>query len=494
MLTREQIDALPHDDDAKYTFGRLTWRTYIYASRDAKFKPSSDGKPPDEWDAVRVVDVDPNLVWLKSPEVPEVILSEAEPIRAEWRVTFVRSPRKIKRVHVQQWAVKNGKPVPHRGISIPVEDIPKLLSLFGVVQNLPESEINHRAKIDDKFDEKVMADIVKRVSEDERAAQDFIRNYPQLVAALRQDKLDENALLQLLEIGRTQASSMIDAVLRLGDGKAAILQRLADTGVTEEDIANLTHRKEQLEVFRRLLYDADYFESRLRELDSDKDQRERVWQEFFEHNRWVFGYGLKFQWLSGMDDKPLELRLIGGDELEGAGVRMDAVLRSRGEIASLCFVEIKHHRSPLLKKTPYRGEAWLPSDELSGGVAQVQRGVFKALGREDKQWERLGVNAPVQPKSILVIGSLSEFAGSKGRIDEDKYRSFELFRANVHSPEIITFDELYERCRCIVEAGDEKKLEQDSSSVAELTSYAGNDDVGGGEGGIYDGGDDDIPF
>ncbi|HYO58791.1 Shedu immune nuclease family protein [Archangium sp.] len=471
MLTREQIDALPEGNEAKYTFGRLTWRTYIYQSKEAKFKAASspDGKPPDEWEAVRVMDVNPNFVWLKSPEVPEVILSEAEPVRAEWRVTFVRSPREIKRVQVQQWGVTNGTPHQNRGISIPVEDIPKLLSLFDFVQNLPEGEITHKARLDDR----VMADIVRRVSEDARAAQDFIREYPQLVAALRHAKLDENALLQLLNAGQAEASAMIDAVLRLGGGKAAILRRLEDAGVTEEDIANLTYRKEQLEIFRRLLYDADYFESRLRKLNSERDQREQVWQEFFENNRWVFGYGLKFQWLSGMDDKPLELRLIGGDELEGAGVRMDAVLRSQGKIASLCFVEIKHHLSDLLKKTPYRGEAWVPSEELSGGVAQVQRGVFKVLGREDKQWKRLGVNAPVQPKSILVIGSLSEFADPNGDIDEEKYRSFELFRANVHSPEIITFDELYERCRYIVEAGD---------------------DYGDEEGESYDSGDDDIPF
>jgi hypothetical protein len=53
------------------------------------------------------------------------------------------------------------------------------------------------------------------------------------------------------------------------------------------------------------------------------------------------------------------------------------------------------------------------------------------------------------PKSFLVVGSLQEFAGDHG-VNQDQYRSFELFRRNVNSPEIITFDELFERARFIV--------------------------------------------
>jgi len=458
LLTREQIDALPDSDKAKYVFGSLKWRTYIYRSKAAQFKAGPDGKPPDEWEAVQVMDVDPDIVWLKpTTEVPEVSLSEGGPVRAEWRVTFVRSPREIKRVQVQVWGAKSGIPYQDRGISIPVETIPRLLSLFELVQHLDEGKIEHKAKFDDK---EVMAGIFKRLSEDEREAQSFIQEYPQFVEVLRRTKIDVAALTQLLETGDAEALAMIDAVLRNEGGKAAILRRLEKAGVTEEDIANLTYRKEQLEFFRQLLTDPGFFESRMRELSLKRDQRERVWQNFFERNRWVFGYGLKFKWLSGIEDQPLETRIIGGDALEGGGVRMDAVLRSRGRLASLCFVEIKHHRSDLLKQVenPYRGEAWIPSEELSGGVAQVQRGVWKALRRPSDGWEEFAGNVPVQPKSILVIGSLSEFAASDGRINKEKYRSFELFRANVNSPEIITFDELFERCRYIVETGDDKLM------------------------------------
>jgi hypothetical protein len=53
----------------------------------------------------------------------------------------------------------------------------------------------------------------------------------------------------------------------------------------------------------------------------------------------------------------------------------------------------------------------------------------------------------------MVIGSLQEFMADRG-VNQERYRSFELFRQHTSSPEIITFDELYERARFIVEQYD----------------------------------------
>ena len=52
----------------------------------------------------------------------------------------------------------------------------------------------------------------------------------------------------------------------------------------------------------------------------------------------------------------------------------------------------------------------------------------------------------VEPRSYLVIGNLAELRGN-----DHKIACFELYRRNTRSPEIVTFDELYQRARCIVE-------------------------------------------
>lgn len=50
----------------------------------------------------------------------------------------------------------------------------------------------------------------------------------------------------------------------------------------------------------------------------------------------------------------------------------------------------------------------------------------------------------VLPQGILVVGNTAELD------NEDKIRSFELFRQNLHNPEIITYDELLARAKFVV--------------------------------------------
>ena len=57
------------------------------------------------------------------------------------------------------------------------------------------------------------------------------------------------------------------------------------------------------------------------------------------------------------------------------------------------------------------------------------------------------------PRAYLLIGSLRDFVGDQG-VSEEQYRSFELLRQNTLSPEIITYDELYERAKFIVRASE----------------------------------------
>jgi len=123
----------------------------------------------------------------------------------------------------------------------------------------------------------------------------------------------------------------------------------------------------------------------------------------------------------------------------------------------LCFVEIKTHKTPLLDSKPYRSGCWAPSKELSRAISQVQGTVSSAIDNlrnkvilEDDEGSPTGEEVfNYQPKSYLVIGSLDEFEDEHG-VNNDKYRSFELYRKNTTNPEIITFDELYERAKYIV--------------------------------------------
>jgi hypothetical protein len=61
------------------------------------------------------------------------------------------------------------------------------------------------------------------------------------------------------------------------------------------------------------------------------------------------------------------------------GKRVDALMKTRGVISSLCFVEIKTHATPLLAASAYRAGCWAAHSELSGAIAQVQGSVASAM-------------------------------------------------------------------------------------------------------------------
>lgn len=265
-------------------------------------------------------------------------------------------------------------------------------------------------------------------------------------------RLDDKFVASLV-LTREQAMDLLAS-------QPGLVDELLKARVTADDVAQLGHRRAQLAEFDRLLHDPDHFEE-LRKSADPGNGPEAVWQAFFERNTWIFGYGLNYVFNSALDEARLE-QTVKGHDITGSGKRVDALLKTHGLISALSFGEIKTHATPLLKSVakPYRRECWQVSDELTGGIAQVQRSVQASLATIRTRTEiKDASGAPTgetlfmyQPRSFLVVGSLAEFQAQHG-INEEKYSSFELFRRNLKSPEVITFDELYERAQFIVEAG-----------------------------------------
>lgn len=275
---------------------------------------------------------------------------------------------------------------------------------------------------------------------------EFIRNIQsvQLASGSRVNITDEE--LNRIVLSDNQARNLLHENQKL-------FAEVIKSEITTEDVVAVGYRKKQLEIFGRLLEDESYFQSLMERANCSK---ESLWQRYFEKNPWVFGYGLGYVFLTGLDDKKLE-QVVQGYSVSDHGKRADALMKTRGLISNLCFVEIKTHDAPLLSPKPYRSGCWAPSAELAGGVSQVQGTVasaVKSLSVKVQTKDNLGDPTGeevfnYQPKSFLVVGCLDEFIGEMGA-NEDKVRSFELFRKNTSNPEVITFDELYERAKFIV--------------------------------------------
>jgi len=239
-----------------------------------------------------------------------------------------------------------------------------------------------------------------------------------------------------------------------------IIKSFIENDITNLDITAIGYRKKQLDKFEKLLNDPSYFEAELKRLNNTS--KEHLWQTFFEKNTWIFGYGLNFVFTSNLDEKKIE-QVVSGNTFNNFGKRVDGLLKTRGLISSFCFVEIKNHDTPLLENKPYRSDCWNTSRELSGAVSQIQKTVQKSLNSfSTKTVIKDSEGNPTEetiflykPKSFLIIGCLSEFIVDSG-VNESKYSSFEIFRQNTNSPEIITYDELFERAKHLI-MNDTKK-------------------------------------
>jgi hypothetical protein len=262
---------------------------------------------------------------------------------------------------------------------------------------------------------------------------------------------------------------VVRSVLKLNP---ELTRAIIETELSAFDVQSLAYRRRQLAVMRRLLDDQDFFGQQREKLGISG--KEGVWQRFFEDNQWIFGFALHYMIGEGVYPDRLE-QVVAGYSVAGAGKRADALLRTRGILRSLCYVEIKTHETLLLHPSPYRPEVWRPSDELAGAVAQSQKTVQLAIEHIRTKLElpsglggEAGALFNYAPRSVVVCGSLGEFDTGTGT-NGPKFGSFELFRRSIHSPDIVTFDELHERATAIVES----RFAARSSSTGSSTGTEG---------------------
>lgn len=249
------------------------------------------------------------------------------------------------------------------------------------------------------------------------------------------DQLDLNALSSILRTDRG----------------AGLLKDLANSPELSADIFALAHKKRALATFEAMLKDVNARATYIAEHSIRKTGEEPVWQHFFEANPWIFGHGLNYVFLDKVGAK-LEAITTGASH-EADGNRVDALMRTRAAISQYVLIEIKTPSAPLVKSASYRTGCWAVTSELTEAVSQIQKTAydftanqFAKVQLEDETGRRTGEEVfRIQPKTYLVTGSLADLQGF-----DDKFTCFQLFRSSMASPEIITFDELYERAKCIV--------------------------------------------
>lgn len=159
---------------------------------------------------------------------------------------------------------------------------------------------------------------------------------------------------------------------------------------------------------------------------------EKHWQAFFEQNKFI---------LSMVFARPVELICTQfhakASELDGTGALIgDFLFKEHGQ--TLAIIELKKPGTNLLHGSAYRGQnVFGPSSDLSGAITQVlfqQSELRKNWQSRSNGNKSLSSSGSDVIKCIVIVGRLP--------VDENKLRSFEIFRNAYKDVEIVTFDEL----------------------------------------------------
>lgn len=230
---------------------------------------------------------------------------------------------------------------------------------------------------------------------------------------------------------------IVERVRRMTDEQRGDFLRAVQNTLTSDEINVLLGRKQGLEEYQRQL-----------ELDvwSEAD-----WQAFFERQEWVFGYGLDYRIMRQFDR---EMKVgVGGTDNKNQPM-VDFLMTFTDYTV---LVEIKKPSTPIFKeRRGARAGTWEFSSEFMGAVSQIveQKAEWLSFSQTGEHYNKAGTQKlsarTRNAKSILVIGSKEEFTSCGNPRDATVMGdTFELFRQECRSIDIITYDELLERARFI---------------------------------------------
>ncbi len=240
-----------------------------------------------------------------------------------------------------------------------------------------------------------------------------------------------------------------DEVIKADPRRLDFIKKLIDRGHSQEVWEQLIEADPDLatKLSYSRLYQSRHDALMIFEQMLMQELSEQQWQDFFEENKWIFGYGLNYQIL-----RPVTTQAnYGGERVTGKGKNKgDFLSASQASVKFTVLIEIKKPCSVLVEAKQYRNDVHCIGPDVLGGASQLRGNAHRwqvegsaTSGNRDA----LEANSiyTVQPKKILVIGKTTQLSSRPMR------ESFELFRRNQVDLEVLTFDELLERAKFILD-------------------------------------------
>ncbi|MBX3488574.1 Shedu immune nuclease family protein [Parvibaculum sp.] len=231
--------------------------------------------------------------------------------------------------------------------------------------------------------------------------------------------------------------ALINRIKKLDGAEREHLFRSLHADLTPKEINLLLGRRQALEEFEAQIGKGEWAEA--------------AWQDFFEMQSWVFGYGLDYRVMRLFNRE----MVVGAAGTDNRNKPIVDYLMTFTDYTVL--VEIKRPDTPIFQsRRPGRAGTWRFSSDFVDAVSQVleQKAEWLSTAQSGDHFDKSGTRRlearTRDTKTILVIGNRAEFDQPDNLRDATVKRdTFELFRRDTRALEILTFDELLDRARFI---------------------------------------------
>lgn len=230
---------------------------------------------------------------------------------------------------------------------------------------------------------------------------------------------DFNKILELINISKEMAQAIVNLQEESDSDRDVKVQKILNA------LVGVDRLKQILKVWKT----------------NQNNSSESFWQNLLSENSLV---------LSQIFSTPVTILFseayVGGKGIENTGGSVIDFLFVNKLTRNTSLIEIKTPTSRLLG-SEYRKGIYNPSNDLLGAVTQISTSRDSLIKEYDRLVNQSKSHFEVfNPLCIVISGHAANELG-----DDDKKRSFELYRADHRNVQIVTYDEVFEKIKTLVE-------------------------------------------
>ena len=248
---------------------------------------------------------------------------------------------------------------------------------------------------------------------DEDVNKEYIKK---IISALKESPNRNNIIIELLN-----DKNLIDLLFQNKEQIKEILSNISEN-----------NKKEIFDEINLELINPKRLKEKIDKKD-EESKKESFWQKEFESNPHILSVAIP-NMLQIISDQTY----MGGKRIDNKGSSIADFVYKKG-VDNVSIIEIKTPSTKIVEEVKYRDNVYVPSQELTSSIVQVKEQKDSLMKNYNAIWRESheeGINFKAfDPKCYLIIGNTSE-------LNAKQIESFNLFRNELRTVEIITYDEL----------------------------------------------------